>query len=327
MAFTTGIDGQFGLAIEGTYGTYAAPTEWHEIVSESLALNITPVESAAVRQGSRFIRSDDWVQGQRSVSGSFDLDLTDENLMNVWKLCWGDVGTPGGAGPYTHALSPATADLPSATIQVGRPERDGTVVPFSYTGCVVPSWTLSASVGGIGALSVNVAGRDEIDSEALGTPSYASGAELLTFVGASVTLAGASFPARDVSLTMDNGLNIDRYFLGAQTMSAPKVAGGSASGTLSAEFFDDTNGTSDTKYAYERFVDGAEAALVLTFGAVTTPAHSVVITANVRTDGTTPNLNGKDITNISVPFTCVATGADSTAISAVVTNNDATDYS
>jgi len=101
-----------------------------------------------------------------------------------------------------------------------------------------------------------------------------------------------------------------RRFLGQRWIEEPLEAGiREYGGTLNCEFTDRTQ--------YQRFVNGLDAALVVT---ISNGTDSVTITENVRFTGTTPEDNGTDIVNQSLPFEALATsaGADSTAITAVL---------
>jgi hypothetical protein len=117
-----------------------------------------------------------------------------------------------------------------------------------------------------------------------------------------------------LTISGDNMVDDSRRFLGSQFISEPLEMGlREYTGTLDVEFTDLTQ--------YRRFVTGSEAALVAAF---TSGADSVTITANVRIDGTTPQVGGREILTQSLPFKCVASGADSTAITAALVNSDAT---
>ena len=70
---------------------------------------------------------------------------------------------------------------------------------------------------------------------------------------------------------------------------------------------------------YHRFLGGTESALILTLESGTLVG---TITANVRFDGTTPHLSGGAVLEHPIPFKCIASGADNTAIEISITNND-----
>ena len=54
----TGLDAQFGIAEESTFGTYVAPSRYILAKSESMGLQLPRIEDAAIGAGSRFERTD-----------------------------------------------------------------------------------------------------------------------------------------------------------------------------------------------------------------------------------------------------------------------------
>lgn len=315
MALSTGIDAQVGIVVETTYGTFATPTRFIEFISESFENKIERVESKAIRKGQRVARSDDWAAGTKSIEGDLELEVWNKGFGLVLRSMFGGVATAGTGAPYTHTFTPD--DLPSLTVQVGRPDVGGTVRPFTYLGCVVSSWEMEANVGDPVNLKISVVGQDEATDETLATASYPTGWELLTFVGASLTVGGSSVDVSKVSLKGDNGLNTDRYFLGSDLRKLPLEGNmRSYEGEFEAEFSDLT--------LYNRYVNGTEAALVATFAGTDNPTHKLVVTCNVRFDGDTPTVSGTDIVMQPMSFKCVATGDDETAITAVYTTPDST---
>lgn len=70
---------------------------------------------------------------------------------------------------------------------------------------------------------------------------------------------------------------------------------------------------------YDRFLDGDEAALVLTFDNGT---ESLVATLNVRFDGESPELSGVELLEQPIPFVATSSTNDSSAITVVLTNGE-----
>ena len=287
------------------------PARFYEFNSESLSVDRTRIQSNAVRKGQRILRSDDWVPGSRSVSGSMEVDMQSKGLGLLLEQMFGGA-VVAGAGPYTHTCTPG--DLPSMTLQVGRTPITGAVIPFTYTGVTCASWSIACAVNDIAKISLALIGKDEVTSTALATAAYPTAPTFMTFVGGSLTIAsGTVANVKSVNLAGDNGLGGQRMYLGSATTEKPVETGRRAyNGTFEVDF------TSETLHDY--YVDGDENALVLNFS--DGDASSLVITMNVRYDGSTPQTNGYDITTQSVGFEAVATAADSTAITAVYTTSD-----
>lgn len=325
MPIPSGLSAQLGAVDESTYGTPVTVTKFYEFLSESLKLNIERLESSALRSGTRVLRSDRWAVGQRSVEGSVDMELSNKSQGLWFKHAFGSVVTsqPDGAGAPTvflHTFTPG--DFPTGlTVQVGRTDTSGTTRAFTYHGCKVSEWSLEAAVGEFGKLSVSLLGEDEDTSTGLAVASYPAQLGLMTFIQGSVTVAGAAFDTKSISINGKNGLADDRYFLGSALRKNPlENALREYTGTLEAEFSDLT--------AYNRFVNGTEAAVVLLFqGATISGAfkYEVKVTMNVRFDGETPAVGGTEVIPLSVPFKCVASGATSdTAIKLEYQTTDTT---
>ena len=294
MVLKTGLAAQFGVATESTHGTYVAPTRFFEFNSESLSMEVERLESAGLRANTRIQRSDRWVAGSKTVGGDVEIDIVDSAIGILLDHMLGgtvatvDVGLVTSA--YGHTWT-GPGDLPAGlTVQVGRPDLAGVVHPFSYLGCKVASWSISADVGEIGNLTMSLAGQDETTAQALVAATYPSN-KLMTFVEATLTIAAASRNVRSVELTGDNGLVVDRHVIGSQKRLVP-VEGSMREygGTIDSEFLTLTD--------YNRFVNGTEAELIVTFLGATDIESGfpprLRVTENVRFDGETPQVGGPE---------------------------------
>ena len=320
----TGLSAQFGIVDEVTHGTYVAPTRFYELVKEGLTMDQARLEAKGIRTGGRVQRSDRWVAGSKTVGGPAEFELGSVGFGLLLKHCFGSVSSAlngGGIATWNHTFTPG--DLPVGfTTQVGREDDAGTVNPFSYLGCMVESFDLAAKVDEIGSLKVEINAQDESTSEVLAAASLPSSLELMTFAGASLSVAGAAIDVTEVTLSGSNSLKTDRKKLSAVIRKVP----------IEAEYREYT-GTIDAYFAsltaYNRFVNGTEAALVLLFQAPTVIEAALYpqleVTCNVRFDGETPTVDGPGEIMQSLPFKCIDTGAGaSTAISADYQTTDAT---
>jgi len=319
----SGLSAQLGIAEESTYGTPVTVTRFYEYLSEGLALEIERIESQALRSGTRIQRSDRWSSGQKSVGGDVEMELANKSFGLLFKHMLGAVTSAqpdAGGNPtvWEHTFSPG--DLPtSLTVQVGRTDVGGTTRPFTYHGCRVASWKIEAAVGEIAKVSATLLGEDEDTVTALAPASYPSATALMTFVNGSLSLAGGAHDVKAFSLEADNGLADDRYFLGSQLRKQPLEADmREYTGELGTEFQDLT--------AYNRFVTGTEAALVLLFeGATISGAFKFAtqITANVRFDGETPTVGGAEIIEQPLQFKCLG-NTSGTALTILYRTTDTT---
>jgi hypothetical protein len=190
--------------------------------------------------------------------------------------------------------------------------------PISGTGIPAATTILSVQSATAATLSANATASGTSISFTLGialaAASYPSGIKPLKFNHAAVSIGGASVNAKSLTISGNNGLDDARRFLGNQRISEPLEANlREYSGTIEVEFTDLTQ--------YRRFVTGSEAALVASF---TSGTDSVTITTNIRVDGSTPMVAGREILVQSLPFKCVASSTDASAITVALVNSDAT---
>lgn len=318
MGLASGLATQFGMIAEVTYDTYLAPTRFYEILNETLQLQIERVESKGLRAGRRIAPR--WNPGVQRVVGDVVMELAPQNFGLWWKHAFGNVVDAGSSDPWTHTYTPGDLSALSLCMQVGRPDISGTMRAFSYTGCVINSWELDCQTNQFAQIKFNIYGSNEDTGQALASASYPTTLTPFIFTNASLTIAGSSYDVKNLKLTGNNGLALNRHFLRSTTPSRPKIGLESArrsyTGTLSSDFIDLT--------AYQRFVNGAEAALVMTFDTGATPARKLVITMNVRFEGQTPNVKGEQLLDLNLPFEVSENGVstDAAAITAVLTNGE-----
>lgn len=303
-----GADGQVGFVSEVTPGTAVTVTKFLPIRSENIKqeINYLDTQTISARHTLRLTKA-----GTKGVSGSLTTELPNTTLATLLKHVFGNVNTTG-AGPYVHTYSPSDLTGDSLTVQVGRPATTGTVHPFTYAGMKVANWTVTANTGEIATLQLDFIGMTEATGTALATASYASTWEPFVFTEASLTVAGgASSNVRSVTLSGTNAIE-PRYRIGSATSKQPLQIGlRSYTGTVVTDF--------DALTDYNRFVNGTEAALVLSFD---NGSETLVFTMNVMFTGETPELSGFELLAQNLPFRCFSGTSDAAAITAVLTNSE-----
>lgn len=312
MAIRSGLAAQLGAVAEDTWGTYKAPTSFIEFTEESLALAIERIESPGLRASNRVLRTDRWAAGQKRVEGSISFEAPSKGLGLWLKHALGSVSISTPSGATNSRLHAHTLGDPyglGLTVQVGRPDTGGTVRAFSYTGCKIDELTLSNSVDEFLMVECSMVGEDETTSESLATASYPSSVQLFNWTQGAITIGGSSVGVvSDFEVTVANAHKSDRYFLGAQTMSEPIIAGMTEiTGSMTVEFDSLTN--------YNRFVNGTVAAVTATWTASTAIEGAFypyveVSLPDVRFDGTTPVVGGADVLAIDLPFKALYDGSD-----------------
>lgn len=302
---------QMGTVNETTYGTPVVVTKFHDYISEGFKRDQERMESASLRAQTRTIHTDNWALGQLSIAGDVEMELRPKGFGFWWNHAIGGLVTsqPDAAGNplvYKHTFTPG--DLPTSfTCQVSKPDLADVAQPFTYHGCRISEWGMECAVGEFAKMSMSMLGEDEDNSTALAVASYPTANKPLRFVDGTVTIAAVAQDVKSISINGANNLTDDRWFLGSVLRKQPlENALREYTGTIDTEFLGLT--------AYNRFVNGTEAAVVLLFQGATissTYKFETKVTMNVRFDGETPAVGGPEIVMQSLPYKVVNDGTTS----------------
>jgi hypothetical protein len=212
-------DAFVGAADEVSYGNTVAPSDFFEFTEEGVSGSYERIQSEGMRAGAKVLRSDRWVPNPKGAGGDLTMEVLDQGFDFWLKHMLGAVatGTPAlGVTPYTATLGPI--DGQSFSQQIARPDSNGVVQPFTYSGGKVAEWELSNETDGVLMLTLSqdfasehVPDGTESGALVLATPTYPVGAKLLTFVKGTVQVGGTDFAVTNVSLKGNNGLKVDRY--------------------------------------------------------------------------------------------------------------------
>jgi hypothetical protein len=207
----------------------------------------------------------------------------------------------------TVADGATTSGSPNITSATAAFNDDDVDKPISGAGIPAGTTVLSVTSATAAVMSANAtataSGVTFTIGMALTSVSYTAGARPFTYLGGTVTVAGTTYKARSLTLAGDNGFE-ERRFVGQKTTDEPLEAALRAyTGTIDSEYWDNT--------MFNRFVSGAEAALVLT---LVRGARSVTVTTNVRFDGESPQVGGPGIVGQSIPVKCIGPSSDAGAI-------------
>lgn len=321
MPIPSGLSAQLGIVDEVTYGTPVTVTRFYEFTEESMQMEIERIESSGLRGGVRVQRSDRWISAQRDVNGEITMELAQKSF-GLWlkHMLGGVVTTQPNVGTdptvFDHTFTPG--DLPTSfTTQIGRPDSTGTVRPFTYHGCRVNEWEISAEVGEIPTLAVTVLGEDEDTGVALAAASYPASAPLYTFLNGSATIGGVAQEIKSFSLSGSNNLADDRFYFGSALRKQPVEAGmREYTGELTVQFTDLVN--------YNLFKNGTEATFVGLFRGIPITGiyfHDLQITANIRADGETPKVGGPEMLEQTMAYKAVG-NTPATALSVLYRTTD-----
>lgn len=312
MATASGIAGQFGYAAETTWSVYKVPDHWVECTADNVNLSKTRVESAGIRQNNRVQRSDRFITSQSSIGGDMEFEVSSKGFGLLMKHWLGAIATTTPGGGTNSRKHSATVGDPfglGLTLQVGRPDNTGVVRAFSYTGCKITTASLSNSTQGYLMFKPTFIGYDEDTSQTLGTVSYAATDEVFSFAGGNVTIGGSQLAnIKDITITSNQALDENRFFLRANNRRQEPIANGlcEITGTMTCEFPGLTE--------YNRFVNGTLANITATWTGFTLLEGSIFPSVTVtmpvsRFDGETPNLKGKEMLEMKLPFKALNDGS------------------
>lgn len=217
------LDAQLGFKAETTWGSPVTVSRFIEITNETLKPNYQLLTGAGMRPGARAIRSDRTVRGGFiGLTGAITwqpLTKGDSSLSAVLAPALGAVSSTTSAtdGVYTHTGTYGDLQGDSLTIQIGKPDSGGTVNPFTYAGCKVTGLTLKNSLDGILEASLEIGhAKTETTSTALASASYTAGAELFSWAGGGLTVAGSAVNITDLNFALKNAYKMRRYVGGGQ---------------------------------------------------------------------------------------------------------------
>lgn len=160
MGQSIGASGIIGIAIETTPGTYVAPAKFFPFNSESLKVNINPVERRPVRDSAGLIGI---IPGNLTVEGDIEFDITADVLAYFMYATRCSI-VKSGAGPYVYTCTPTSNAIPVKTLSIS--VKRGTEV-FGYVGCVVVGFTIAVGDDGKMTATMSILGRNEASAAAL----------------------------------------------------------------------------------------------------------------------------------------------------------------
>lgn len=287
-SYGSGLSGQLGFVAETTVGlAVSTPTRFYEFLDESLEFMPTWLESAGLKAGQAYKRSSRVVQSRFTVEGDITLETVDRGGMGLlWRHMLGSQTTTatqiGTTGAYVQVHTAGARTGLSLTGQVGRPQTDATVKPFTYYGLKIPKWEFSVSDGEIPTIKLTFDGWGESTAIALATASFVAAATPFTFAdsgttgGGRFTLGGTvtttagvtsvtsgvavASVVREFTLTGESPMAVERYGLGNGGTKREQLENDipTLTGKLTAEFGSQSE-------IYDLFKSNSSTALQLDF--------------------------------------------------------------
>lgn len=246
----SGLSGSLGMAAESAYGTYVAPTKWVEVRSAPLQFQPTFVQGSGLAGGRMGNLASRRVRTTVTGSGTLSLEVPNKGLGLLLQALMGTTVTPVQQATTAAYLQTHTLANPfgkSLTMQVGKPDRPGTVRPYTFLGATITAGTFEGDVAGLLMASFDVDARDMTEAQALVTPTYP--ASTAPYGGASFGVKLGAYGAEaavqgitKAAVKVDRNTKVDSYTSINAGYKSPPVANAvnTVTCTLDSEFFDKT---------------------------------------------------------------------------------------
>jgi hypothetical protein len=314
MSGASGIFGQLTSGVETVYGTPVARDRGIEFTTEGMNYAPTRKSAMGIHAGGMVALASQQQTVAISATGSVTCYVPTKQFGRYLLHSLGAVATTTLSGTptngYQHVFTLAELQGKSLTIQKGVPRRDGTIVPYTFTGSKISSLQLSLQAQDFLTATMNFDSQDMQTAPALDTPTYPTGRAAFSYVNATVTIDGTAYSGvTGWDLTIDNKPKVDDFFIGGGGKKNEPVRNDwlGLTGTLSGAFFDAT--------LVNKFITDASAALVLTITAgqintVPTLETFKVELPAIRFSGDTPNIQGASAPTLSLPYEVLDDGTN-----------------
>jgi len=180
------------ISPEVTNNVYVAPASglWM-LPGESLKRDVEKVTSDAIIATRQILDSAQHYAGKETLSGTLPLELSDVGSENALRMLLGAPVVTGGGPTYTRTWA-GLLDVfnVSSTMQVGRPDNAGAIVPFTWTGVKAISGALGLTESKPVTLNLEVVAQNET--------LYRSVSDAATNTNTAFTSVTAAFTPDDV---------------------------------------------------------------------------------------------------------------------------------
>jgi hypothetical protein len=329
MAFVSGLVSQLGWGVESTAGTAVTPNKFQPHVSESIKKEINRAQGEGLYGSTNGVALiSRHVTTTSSVSGDFECELTDKGLGTLWRASLGSTTTPSIASGAAYEAVFNPGDQASAgaslTVQVGRPQTNGTIKPFSWAGCKVTDFEFGGGITDPLNAKFSIDGWTETTATSLATASYVTaqqftGADLTVSIGGTastgsgkVSVSGGSTltGVKGVTVKGTNPLATDRFYAGSAGVKSEQVVNGYRTYEIELDM-DFVN----VATLYDLFTANTTTAIQLTWAKSTAitgayyPTIEVTVAAAKITSAEV-NVDGTDLTPQKVTLTALYDGTN-----------------
>lgn len=311
MAIGSGLGGSVGIGLESNYGIYVPATRWFPFEDEKFDVERKFSEAKAIIAGSLVKQAAQTVLLTQMVKGSMKMPVVNSGMGLLLEAVLGSMTAPviSGTGPaYTSTGSLTSTVGKSFSVQVGRPQTNGTITPFSYLGCKATSLDLSIEAGNVADISTEWVGQQMNETESLVAPVFGTPDPIVFSFQGSTLSAGVIGSesvmgnVRKASIKVARKLDEARFYLGGNGLLAEPIEDDfvDITGDLTVDFTNTTD--------WDAYVNSAEqVSIILNLVGQQISAgvfYGLKIAIPVsQIEGGDPNISGPKIVERAVKFT------------------------
>ena len=313
MAVYLGRNSKIVVGEESTWGTAATLSNARPLSNGSLARQVTIVPRPDLLSDSGSAMRRGHYQSEESMTGSFEIAATYENIGIFLKHAMGSLATTGSSDPYSHTYTLAAAVPTGLTMEFIRGTSGNSE---KFEGCKLNQMTMSVSAGECMMLSFDVIGETAGARASASTPSLGAAENLIHHHHAGqFNFNSVNYDLRSMTITLNNALS-RRQLLGSVLTKEP-VRTDFMSVEVSFELE-----AADTLYA--ALVANTQADATITFTHPTVSNRDMAITLqNVYLTAADDSISDAGIVSVSCTGVCESDGTDE-GFKIVMRNADST---
>lgn len=306
--------GQLAYKSEVNWASAVTPDRFIGFLSEGLKPQQQYIKDESIRGGRRTLAFQK--RGTKTVGGPINTNFPNVDIAPLLKHCFGSVSTTGSGPTWTHTYAPGVLFGKSMTWQKGMPDRNGTVVPWTFNGCKVDNFELSAAISELVKFNFELTAKDWTKATGLVVASYDTDYLPFSFVEAVVEIPdGTEYDVTGFSFTGQNSLKKDRFKLGSRVVREQYDNGRMAYAIgFNVDF---------VQADYDRIENGDLLKVSIVLSNVDDGgSDTFTVTANGRFIGDAPAMGGPDAVTWDYSFEIESEVSDADALTAVLVNTD-----
>lgn len=314
---------------ESTFGTIPSLTgiRGFEVDSNTLQWDKTVTQGTGLRGGGLVARSSRRNVVARQAAGEIVMDFATKGMGLLLKHAFGTaaIAQIGVTSAFKQTFTLSDRATRSLTIQAGHPLVDGSLQPFTFSGCKLASVGISADNRDQLKFRASVDARDCTTATAYATPSYtlSAAADVFSFAGAYLYVAGSSTPVASnmqFGFELEHPMDTERFHTGQAGLKGEQLNNGWVKPVITAEneYADQitwvARNFTDETFRIEQLYEGP----IITG---TTRAALRIITPAVKIDGENPTVDGPEILRHTITMPVLDNGVDA-AVTVEYTSSD-----